>query len=182
MDWRPARRWMEACPAYTATISRCTRSRRKSSLRAKKGSGNSFPATALCLVHSVTEAIVDSGLGLPLSKLFSGCATDLNAGGYCARNLHLPIPRRQRIIMIVLPRPRRSAIRANALVPASYLSYLAFGTLTKRATTWLRYTAPVFVFAILVAAWDEVSSRFNRGASPRSKQPGPRLAVLRSFT
>ena len=45
-------------------------------LRAKKGSGNSFPATALCLVHSVTEAIVDSGLGLPLSKLFSGCATE----------------------------------------------------------------------------------------------------------
>lgn len=41
----------------------------------KKGSGNSFPATALCLVHSVTEAIVDSGLGLPLSMLFSGYAS-----------------------------------------------------------------------------------------------------------
>lgn len=41
----------------------------------KKGSGNSFPATALCLVQSVTEAIVDSGLGLPLSMLFSGYAS-----------------------------------------------------------------------------------------------------------
>jgi hypothetical protein len=73
---------------HPATISKLHEISKEEFLRAKKGSGNSFPATALCLVHSVTEAIVDSGLGLPLSKLFSGCATDLNAGGYCARNFN----------------------------------------------------------------------------------------------
>ena len=46
-----------------------------------------------------------------------------------------------------------SAIRANSFVPTYDLSYLAFGTFTKRATAWPWDTTPIFVFAIFVAGW-----------------------------
>jgi hypothetical protein len=45
--------------------------------------------------------------------------------------------------------------------PASGLSYLALRLLTKRTPSWLRYTAPIFVLAILVAGWRYAGARFS---------------------
>ena len=67
-------------------------------------------------------------------------------------SLILPIPRHQRLIIIPPFRPRRSAIRTDALKPCSNLPYLAFCLLTEgqrlgfgipRQFLYSRYLYPV---------------------------------------
>jgi hypothetical protein len=86
----------------------------------------------------------------------------LPAGCRCPALISLSaIPRPKRIIVTFPLRSGRSAVGTNPLESASDLSYLAFGTFTKRATPWLWNATPVFVLSIYVARWGDTQPRFN---------------------